>query len=231
MTRSAQCGPVRQALGVYVVGAISPADRGEVDSHLTSCADCRADLAGLAGLPALLGRVPAAEATRLLQEGGSEDAPPQLQLHSLLRLASRRRRRRLWPGLAVAAAVGLIAGGGAIAASRALESPSRPPAAAQQWTSAARGINTITHERAIIRYMAKPWGLELDVQVGGIPVGTQCELQVTTANGRAVASGSWTVTSGHESARYTMSSSVPLSGLRGFMITSGTQTLVTVPLR
>jgi Putative zinc-finger len=230
MTRSAQCGPVRQALGVYVVGAISPGDRGEVDSHLTSCADCRADLAGLAGLPALLGRVPAAEATGLLQDGGGEHAPPQCQLHSLLRLASRRRRRRLWPGLAVAAAVGLIAGGGAIAASRALESPSRP-AAAQQWTSAARGINTITHERAIIRYMPKPWGLELDVQVGGIPVGTRCELQVTTANGQAVASGSWTVTSGHESARYIMSSSVPLSGLRGFTVTSGTQTLVTVPLR
>src|ERR1022692_2946433 len=56
------CRDIRQALGVYVVGAIDPAERAAVDSHLSSCLDCREELAGLAGLPALLGRVPASEA-------------------------------------------------------------------------------------------------------------------------------------------------------------------------
>ncbi len=54
---------MRQALGVYVVGAIGPADRSAVDKHLTGCSRCRDELADLAGLPALLGKVPADEAS------------------------------------------------------------------------------------------------------------------------------------------------------------------------
>ncbi|MEV4252687.1 zf-HC2 domain-containing protein, partial [Spirillospora sp. NPDC049652] len=51
------CGEVRTALGVYVLGAIDPPERARVDGHLTSCPACRDELAALAGLPALLGRV------------------------------------------------------------------------------------------------------------------------------------------------------------------------------
>jgi anti-sigma factor RsiW len=42
---------------VYVLGAIGPADRSAVDAHLAGCADCRQQLAELAGLPRLLSRV------------------------------------------------------------------------------------------------------------------------------------------------------------------------------
>ena len=64
MTGLSECNEVRQALGVYVLGAIDPAERSIVDAHLPHCLDCREELAGLAGLPALLGRVPVAEAAR-----------------------------------------------------------------------------------------------------------------------------------------------------------------------
>ena len=57
----AGCAAVRQALGVYVLDAIDPAERVLVDQHLVGCAECRAELAGLAGLPALLSRVDPAE--------------------------------------------------------------------------------------------------------------------------------------------------------------------------
>ena len=57
------CGELREALAVYVLGAIEPADRSVVDRHLPGCADCRDELAGLAALPALLRRVSVAEAT------------------------------------------------------------------------------------------------------------------------------------------------------------------------
>ena len=60
------CRDIRQALGIYVVGAIDPAERTIVDVHLGTCPDCREELAGLAGLPALLGRVPARDAERLI---------------------------------------------------------------------------------------------------------------------------------------------------------------------
>jgi predicted lipoprotein with Yx(FWY)xxD motif len=52
------CTGIRPALGVYLTGAIAPADRVVVVRHLAACADCRAELAGLAGLPALLRRPP-----------------------------------------------------------------------------------------------------------------------------------------------------------------------------
>jgi hypothetical protein len=65
MTDLTECQHVRQSLGVYVLGAIDPAERAEVDAHLAGCPDCRAELAGLAGLPALLGRVPVSEAARI----------------------------------------------------------------------------------------------------------------------------------------------------------------------
>jgi len=65
MSGAASCREIRHALGVYVLGAIEPGDRAQVDEHLATCADCREELASLAGLPALLRRVPTAEAERL----------------------------------------------------------------------------------------------------------------------------------------------------------------------
>jgi predicted anti-sigma-YlaC factor YlaD len=62
------CGEIRQALGVYLLGAIGPADRSAVSGHLAGCADCREVLARLAGLPGLLGNVPTADAIRLATE-------------------------------------------------------------------------------------------------------------------------------------------------------------------
>src|ERR1700739_1342092 len=59
------CREIRQLLGVYVVGAIDPAERALVDEHLAECQSCRDELAGLAGLPAMLSRVPAADVERL----------------------------------------------------------------------------------------------------------------------------------------------------------------------
>src|SRR5262249_61389487 len=65
MSGTASCREIRHSLGVYVLGAIEPGDRARVDEHLATCADCREELASLAGLPALLRRVPTAEAERL----------------------------------------------------------------------------------------------------------------------------------------------------------------------
>jgi anti-sigma factor RsiW len=65
------CGEVRQALAVYVLGAIEPADRDVVEDHLAGCTACRDQLAGLAGLPALLHRVAPQEAAAILADDTS----------------------------------------------------------------------------------------------------------------------------------------------------------------
>jgi anti-sigma factor RsiW len=114
------CGEVRQALAVYVLGAIEPADRTLVDRHLGDCADCREELAGFAPLPALLRRVPLQEASTLVgndaRGSAPDDQPPGPALRHLLAQAERRRRRDLRTHAATAAAVGLVAGAGLIAA-------------------------------------------------------------------------------------------------------------------
>lgn len=71
------CAQVRTELGAYVVGAISPRDRAVLVRHLESCDHCRDELAGLAALPGLLRRVPAAPPAELpgAPEAGA-GAPP-----------------------------------------------------------------------------------------------------------------------------------------------------------
>jgi hypothetical protein len=234
VTPTQACGDVRRELGVYVVGAIAPADRPAVDSHLACCAACRDELAGLAGLPALLGRVPADDVDGLVRTG--DDLPSDHCLELLLDRAAGGRRQRKWPWLVAAAMVGVLASGGAVAVSRMLPSAAHQSAAAADGTGASRAVNTVratnpsTHASAVVKYSAQPWGLELYVQVTGVPVGTRCEFAVTSTGGQRSAAGSWIVAAGHQAAWYHESSAVSFSFVRSFVVTSGTRTLVTVPV-
>ena len=71
MMQPVNCTSARLLLGVYLLGAIGPADRAQADAHLGGCRGCRDELAGLAGLPGLLSRVMADEAF-ILAECGAE---------------------------------------------------------------------------------------------------------------------------------------------------------------
>jgi len=118
MTGDGACAGIRPALGVYVLGAAEPAERALVRLHLARCRDCREELAGLAGLPGLLRRVPAAEAEKLFAaeaEGDSHvDSLPVTALPQLLVRAARARRARRWLAVAVTAVAAVIAAGGEI---------------------------------------------------------------------------------------------------------------------
>ena len=74
MTRNAgpqqyDCAEARIALGVYVLGAIDPAEEALVDAHLDDCDACQAEMAELADVPALLALVSTDEAMRVLEAG------------------------------------------------------------------------------------------------------------------------------------------------------------------
>ena len=104
MTPIWDCTDARISLGVYVLGAIDPAERALVDAHLLTCQDCRDELAGLAGLPALLARVNPDEISRITAEDtvragahvGTDDRPPGELIGTVLDLAAARRRRTRW---------------------------------------------------------------------------------------------------------------------------------------
>ncbi|MER7556215.1 zf-HC2 domain-containing protein [Nocardioides sp. NPDC126508] len=94
----------------YVLGALSPSDRRAYERHLTGCSLCRDAVAELAGMPGLLGALSREEAEELLEDTAAEVAAPLLaDLADAVRRSRLRRR-----GLAVAAAVVLLAGGTAI---------------------------------------------------------------------------------------------------------------------
>ena len=76
MTPTWDCTEARLSLGVYVLGAIDPAERTLVDAHLLTCRDCRDELAGLAGLPALLARVNPDEISRICADDTVGTAVP-----------------------------------------------------------------------------------------------------------------------------------------------------------
>ena len=235
MTGAGECGEIRPALGVYILGAISPAERGAVDRHLARCADCRAELTGLAALPGRLGSVPAADVTSMARaEADAADRgerPPDVLLQALLDRAAQVRGQLRWRRLAVAAAVVVLAGGGAVAGSRMLYPPAtRPAASSVPWSATVSGSDPRTGMSATVRYLPQAWGLALRVQVRGIAAGTRCELQVVGASGQDVPAGGWTVAAGHVSAWYPASSPFPASGVHGFIITTARgMVLVRVP--
>ena len=225
MTGVGECGEFRPALGVYILGAISPADRSAVEHHLARCAGCRAELTGLAALPGRLGSAPAADMAKIAADGrggaGPGERPSDVPLQTLLDRVARIRRRLRWRRLAVAVAAMLIVGGGAVAVSRVLDSPAtRPSAPTVPWAATFTGRDPQTGMSATVKYLQRPWGLALLVQVRGISPGTRCELHIVDASGQDVPAGGWMVAAGHTWAWYPASSGLPAADVRGFLITT-----------
>jgi anti-sigma factor RsiW len=79
---------LRERLGAYALGALDRRERGEVDVHLASCSGCREELARLASVPALLGRLAPT------QVEASPAPPPDLAERVLVGVAEARRRAR-----------------------------------------------------------------------------------------------------------------------------------------
>ncbi len=232
MTISGYSGPacreIRQLLGVYVVGAIDPAERMSVDEHLGECPQCRDELAGLAGLPAMLSRVPPADVERISAEpSGLPDMtePSAELLNSLLRRVSAKRRTRLWRGALAVAASAAIAAGAAIGAID-LARP-QPPV-----NEVASGSNAQTHVAAVVDYASTPWaGTDMRIAVSGIKPGTVCHFWIVGKNGRAHDAGSWTVRAPYgQKAWYSLTSPVQASTVHSFQITNGSNVLVNIPV-
>ncbi|HEV2240187.1 MAG TPA: zf-HC2 domain-containing protein [Streptosporangiaceae bacterium] len=226
MTEFSDCGEIRLALGVYVLGAIDPAERSLVDAHLSDCQYCRDELAGLAGLPALLGRVPVADVERLAlddTEVRDLEEPPAELLDSLLGRISARRRARRWRGVLAAAAAAVIAIGGGVGGGVLI---SQGHDAAQGF-ELVRGSSAATHVSAAVYYGPSNTGTSMQVQVSGIPNGTYCTFRVTTFGGQHFVVGGWMVNGAHGN-WYEAASPIATAKIRSFEITADGKMLVNV---
>jgi Putative zinc-finger len=233
MTQPWDCAEARPSLGVYVLGAIDPIERGLVDAHLATCRDCRDELAGLAGLPALLARVNQDEISRICADDAvrpaASDEPPEELLGTVLGLAEARRRRNRWRYLSLAAAVVVIAGGlfgGLKAATSTTRTVVVPfSAGAGSWETI-HGSNPATGVTAAISYAPELWGNSFQVLVKNIPVGTTCQLWVIHPDGTMTQVAAWTTA--RDEGKVWYSGSMPSSAgpISKFEITTGSRVLV-----
>jgi Putative zinc-finger len=228
------CAETRVSLGVYVLGAIDPAERALVDAHLATCRDCRDELAGLASLPALLARVTPAELDRIEADGGrpADEEPPAQLIGTVLDLAAARRRRSRWRYAAAAAAVVAVVAGvfGGLASS----SPPAPASVAFDpgggaWTEAATS-SAATGTKATIYFASEDWGTAFAAKVDGIAEGTTCQMWVTYTDGTRAYVTAWMT--GVDEGKVYYWGSLPTTSkvIAGFQITTGNQTLVSVPV-
>jgi hypothetical protein len=250
MTRSAgpqqwDCPQARIALGVYVLGAIDPAEQALVDAHLDDCDACQAEMAELADLPALLALVSAQEAagedtvteprapagTEPRARAGTEPRAPARAgalgtVHDLS--AARRQRRRLARAGAVAAAavvVGIASFGGVKLAA----GPARPAAQVAvpdphdavgaptgAWRTGYGSAGTVT---GTVAYRPMGWGTQLAAKVAGLPLNTPCQLWIVEGNGTRVQAGSWDTDPNEGAVWYPGSAQVAATAIKSFVIT------------
>jgi hypothetical protein len=231
------CPEVRISLGVYVLGAIDPAERALVDAHLATCRDCRDELAGLAGLPALLARVSTEEAIALAATDGvfptavGEAAePPRELLATVLDLTAARRRRRRWreASLGVAAAAIVAAGvfGGLQLGSRPAPLTNAATSQAALYNGLANGPMQTAAGRqggmtATVSYSPMGWGTQVDVKVTGIPVGTNCQLWAIDSSGNRHLAGNWVTDNDEGKVWYPGSVGLPSKNVAAFQVTVG----------
>jgi hypothetical protein len=199
MTLSTECSRLRISLGVYVLGAIEPAERTELESHLNVCGRCRDELASLAGLPALLSRVTEEQLAQL-------GPPPEELFESVLTQANRetRTRRRRNIGLLTAAAVALVVvTGGAVGMVAHETAPTHtivapPPSSSGNVIEPSGGPKVTAKDPATgvsaeVSLESKKWGTLFEVEVTGVAPGTECRLIAVSKNGRRDVAGAWAV--------------------------------------
>jgi len=237
MTPTWDCTEARLSLGVYVLGAIDPAERSLVDAHVQVCRDCRDELAGLAGLPALLARVNPDEISRICPDdtvlsaagragepAAAEEPPPGELIGTVIDLAAARRRRTRWRFAAAAAAVVAVAGGlfgglNSMASPRTVAVPLMSGSA--HWETV-QAVSSVTGASASVAYAHERWGDAFEVLVDHIPVGTTCH-----PDGTRTQVAGWTVADDEGKVWYGGSMPSTAKAIESFQITAGSKVLLT----
>lgn len=174
------CSDATLALGSYVVGALDPRERADVEAHLSHCPMCRDELSSLAPLPGLLSRLSLEEAV---------SGPPPVDdamLERLLVAASQERRvatHRRW--LAVAAAAVVLAGGttAGVVTYHSMN--------ATHWQQVSAQANGVSFK---VDIQPASTGTSLHLWLSGVPSEERCQLIAVADDGSQDIAGSWEAT-------------------------------------
>ncbi|GEA87458.1 anti-sigma factor family protein [Cellulomonas cellasea] len=230
--------PYREWDAAYVLGALAPDERREFEQHLAGCPACREAVGDLAGMPALLGMVPAdvalpdpqpvgadgsgaagRGASTASRSGGADaDASPTLVPIASLAHAAQRRTRRRRTLLAVAA-VGLVAASGLGGAATArFGDDERAPAVVAEAEARTVTLTPVGQSgvSADLTLVPARWGTRLDwsceYEAAELAVGVYTLVLVDEAGERTVVA-TWTSTGSRVAAGLGASSALPLDGI------------------
>jgi hypothetical protein len=206
----------RSQLGAYALGALDADEVREIDEHLATCAECRAELAELEELKEFLGEVP--------PEAFLDGPPPDgdLLLQRTLRevrtpVKPQRSSRSRW--LMVAAAVIVVAGalgGGVLIGRQTVDQGDTPVAGSKQVTATDPGTGT-TMATTVEPRAGWSW---IQVQVTGLKAGAECEMLVTDKAGKTWVAGTWLISekAAREGSRFGGGVLVPLDQVKSVQI-------------
>lgn len=205
----------REALASFVVGALDPAERREIEQHLQSCRSCTDELARLTPLPGLLARVSEQEVR------GDLLVPSQDLLDGVIqRLGDTERVLRVsvrrWRAVAVAACmVALVVTVVAIAPWQSepdrlvVDGAPAPGAPAQDITEVVSGQ---------VAAIAWEWGTTVELSAADLPARDGYVLWAVSTDGQRERAGTWGVTTSGD-ARVRGASSIPRSQLDRIEVT------------
>ncbi|MEO8262017.1 MAG: zf-HC2 domain-containing protein [Pseudolysinimonas sp.] len=148
----------------YVLGALSPAERREFESHLPGCKICRASIAELGALPGLLGRLDATRAFAVLDDSEVAAGPPADLVARIERADHTRRTRRRFGTIAGLAAAAAIAAVLALVLPPVI-TPAPAPAVAAELVP----VDATVPVEASIELTPVGWGTRIDMECGYHP--------------------------------------------------------------
>ena len=186
-------------LGAYILGGLTPSERGDFELHLRGCASCQEEMQGASRLSALLDTLQLSDASALLgteppqadMARGSEapstptPEPQEACIDLLARLATKRRNKRLKIGAFGLAAVAASVATGVFLAP--VIHPGPGPDASFEVASA-------LGPRVELGMNAKAWGTELEFTGADLPTSGVLSLWVVDHGGIADRAGSWQAT-------------------------------------
>lgn len=144
----------------YVLGSLPAAQRREFETHMVHCPDCRAAVADLSGVPALLSQLDRDEVAAMDQSGPSPEMSPKLLPSLLATVRWRRRRTRVVTWVASAAAAAVLAIGVFVGLEGWSSTPSQQVTASSE-PMAQVGTSLLTSSVAV---SSQHWGTSIDLR-------------------------------------------------------------------
>ncbi len=197
--------PHTVSLGVYLLGALEPAERYEFETHLATCDVCRRELVRLSPLPGMLNQISPEDFEDELPPTAVEVHPNVVPLPTPLPAfryepgpdplprepqvnpdTPRRPTRRYAQIVGAAAVVVLLTIGGIFGWQAIRHTPADESPPGVTWS--AEGTDGISGDARLVDH---EWGTEIQVTMRALPPGKRCYLVVYDHYGRYEVAGWW----------------------------------------